>query len=155
MDSAGVDYGVRRIAYSHPQKMVFTELLLTEKNDVKNLLTLSEWLKHQITTTRPELTVIEQAIQGASRNIRTGISMGMVAGALALAAQQVQSSVVFIGPSSWKKAVIGNGHSDKDAVARWLSSKHPTYFEACQRLSKPQDAIDATCMALYGQTRLA
>ena len=155
MNSAGVDYGVRRIAYSHPINMVFEELILTSKDDIENLLILSDWLKHQITATRPELTVIEQAIQGASRNIRTGISMGMVAGALALTAQQVQSSVVFIGPSSWKKAVVGNGHSDKEAVARWLSSKHPSYYEACQRLKKPQDAIDATCLALYGQTRLA
>jgi len=155
MDSAGVDYGVRRIAYAHPNKMVFAELLLTEKNDVKNLLTLSEWLKNQITATRPELIVIEQAIQGASRNIRTGISMGMVSGALALTAQQVESDVVFIGPSSWKKAVIGHGHSDKEAIAKWLSAKYPKYYERCKQLKQPQDAIDATCMALYGQTRLA
>lgn len=135
--------------------MVFDELILTSKDDVKNLVILSDWLKHQITATRPELTVIEQAIQGASRNIRTGISMGMVAGALALTAQQVESIVVFIGPSSWKKAVIGNGHADKETVARWLSSKHPSYFNACQRFKKPQDVMDATCLALYGSQRLA
>lgn len=155
MNSAGVDYGVRRIAYAYPKNMVFDELLLTETNDVKNLLTMAEWLKNQITATRPELVVIEQAIQGASRNIRTGISMGMVAGALALAAQQVESNVVFIGPSSWKKAVIGNGHSDKEKVAQWLSANHPEYYSKCQQLRKPQDAIDATCLALSAQNRLA
>lgn len=155
MDSAGVDYGVRRIAFSHPSHMIFDELILTSKDDVKNLVILSDWLTETMWATCPELTVIEQAIQGASRNIRTGISMGMVAGALAVAAQRVHSEVVFIGPSSWKKAVIGNGHSDKEAIAKWLSSKHPHYYEACQQLTKPQDAIDATCMALYGQTRLA
>jgi len=155
MNSAGVDYGVRRIAFAHPNHMVFDELILTSKDDIKNLVTMSEWLKTKITATRPELVVIEQPIQGVSRNVRTGISLGMVAGALALASQQVDSEVTFIGPSSWKKAVLGYGNADKQAVERWLASKHPRYYECCQKCKKPQDVIDSTCLALYGQKVLA
>ena len=154
MDSAGVDYGVRRIAYSQPKKGIFDELILTDKDDIKSLNTLSEWLKSHIEAGRPELVVVEQSIQGASRNIRTGISMAMVAGALSLTVQQVGLKVILVGPSSWKKAVIGYGNADKDAVTRWLSTRHPKYYEQCQRFKKPQDVTDATCLALYAETIL-
>jgi len=155
MNSAGVDYGVRRIAYAHPHVNVFEELILPSGDDLTNIYRMATWLKEQITKTRPELTVIEQPIQGVSRNVRTGLSLGMVAGALSYVAQDVGSKVVTIGPSSWKKAVIGNGHADKQAVAKWLETRHPSYYEYCLKHKKPQDIIDSTCLALYGEARLA
>jgi hypothetical protein len=155
MNSAGIDYGVRRIAYALPSKNIFEELLLKSKDDIANLVVMSDWTREIVQRTRPELTVIEQPIQGASRNIRTGISLGMVAGALAVATQQAKSPVVMINPSTWKKEVIGNGRADKQAITEWLKRQHPQYQQQCELLKSQQDGTDATCMAIYGNKRLA
>jgi Holliday junction resolvasome RuvABC endonuclease subunit len=50
--------------------------------------------------------------------------------------------------SSWKKAVVGRGNADKGQVAESLRLRWPTLFSATEG---NQDAIDASCIALYGR----
>lgn len=155
MAVAGVDYGVRRIAYSHPDANHFDELIIKHKDDNLALLEMSNWLSKKIKATRPELVVIEHPIQGASRNVRTAMSMSMVAGALVVASLKLKKKTEMVWPSTWKKDVLGHGYADKETISEWLARRHPEYYETCSSFSKPQDVIDATCIALYGKKGLA
>jgi len=155
MKTAGVDYGVRRVAYACPDSNVFSEYIHPGKDDMDSMNDMSYWLYGVIKDTSPELVVIEHPIQGSSRNVKTGISLAMVAGAFAVTTLRAGSKMEMAWPSTWKKTVIGYGNANKEDIDRWLSVRHPEYHKSCLERKKPQDVIDATCMAIYAKTRLA
>ena len=153
--AAGIDYGVRRVAIAIPDINVFDELLLKNGEDLDNLFAMASWVGEKVLLHKPDLVIVEKQIQGISGNVRTGLSLGMVAGAFAFSVKLLGPDVELIGPSSWKKAVVGRGNADKKAVSEWLESTHPEYFKQCKALTSPQDAIASTCLALYGKKLLA
>jgi Holliday junction resolvasome RuvABC endonuclease subunit len=152
MTIAGVDYGSHRIAYSAPRISAFHELLLKGGDELDDLDTLSAYLFDLVRATQASLVVVEAPIVGISRNIRTGIRLGMVAGALTSSARQAGAQVVLAPPSSWKATTVGHGNAGKTDVSDWLRRRYPDWWDAC---TGSQDLVDATCLALHGETVLA
>jgi Holliday junction resolvasome RuvABC endonuclease subunit len=87
-----------------------------------------------------------------SRNVNTGLSLAMVAGALIVAADEAGARVVLAEPSTWKKQVLGHGGLGKSEIAEWLAREQPVLHAQC---GANQDLVDACCIALFGQTLLA
>ena len=149
---SGVDYGSHRIAYSAPRISAFHELLLKGGDELDDLDTLSAYLFDLVCATQASLVVVEAPIVGISRNIRTGIRLGMVAGALTSSARQAGAQVILAPPSSWKATTVGHGNAGKTDVSDWLRRRYPDWWDAC---IGSQDLVDATCLALHGETVLA
>jgi Holliday junction resolvasome RuvABC endonuclease subunit len=147
----GVDYGVSRIAISGPSHGVFEEYVLKPGDNLGALDVLAEITWNTVTHAHAEVVAIESPIQGMSRNVRVGIQLGMVAGALAVAARQAGADVIFAEPATWKKAVVGFGNANKADVSAFLEGHHPRLYAKCPS----QDMVDATCIALYAERSLA
>ena len=149
--AAGIDYGVSRIAIAIPQTNEYHEYVLSPGDNNKALTVLFEIVQNVLVHTHAEVVAIEAPIQGMSRNVRVGISLAMVAGAISVAAQQCGSHVDIVPPASWKKTVLGVGNANKDQIKSYLEENHKALYSNC--LS--QDMVDATCIALYAQTLVA
>jgi hypothetical protein len=82
-------------------------------------------------------------LPGGKRNIRTAIGQGITAGGvLAL----LPGTCHLIDQSQWKKELIGDGNASKDDIRAWLENSHPALAALCEQ---DQDAVDATCIALW------
>lgn len=159
MITAGIDYGVRRVA------MVFAsgegediyrvhELVLHPKeyptgeaNDGLALATMHRQVFAWCCWYAPDLVVIESPIQGVSVNVKVGLRLAQASGALAVACSRAGSSTLSAGPTEWKKAITGHGNADKGQITEWLRLNRPELSHLCAS----QDAVDAACMALYAQ----
>ena len=140
-----------RIAIACPEVGLWVDLALKDTDQVDALTVLSEALWNALVTSGATHVAIEQPIVGASLNLRVGVSMGMVAGALCITARQAGATVYLPPPATWKKAVTGRGNASKQEVDGWLSVHHPDWHTQCST----QDTIDATCLSLYAQGLLA
>lgn len=152
---AGVDYGTKRIAIAiitsdggYDQHILDISTQTKTDDTVGEISILTAYLETTLQRYKPDLVAIEQPIQGASRNVRVGLLMGMVAGALSVISNYSGADVTIVAPATWKKSVIGRGNADKTDVSRWLELNHPGWFQSCV---KNQDIIDATCIALHAQ----
>ncbi|CAB4194594.1 hypothetical protein UFOVP1264_49 [uncultured Caudovirales phage] len=140
---------------SYPAGGIVRELILKDEDEIECLSKMANWLSEQLKELDGcDLVIVEKPIQGVSRNVRTGLSLGMVAGALAYTSS-LHARVAMAPPTVWKKAVIGRGNADKPYVEQWLKYAKPALYQLCEQLRKPQDGIDATCLALYGEAGLA
>lgn len=144
---AGVDYGTSRVALSIPSLDVFDDIVLKPGDNLGALDVISEVVWNACITYKPDIVAVEAPIVGASRNLRVGVSLGMVAGAICTAVMQSGATAVLAPPATWKKAVVGRGNADKQQISDWLQVHHPVWHARCTS----QDAIDATCLALYAQ----
>lgn len=151
MICAGVDYGVARIAFAVPSRHVFHEITLKPGDNYGNLEVLSEIVWNEVLTTHADVVAVEAPIQGMSRNVRVGISLAMVAGAIVVAARQAGAHVDVVPPASWKKTVIGIGNANKESVSNYLEEHHPQLHSQCGS----QDMVDAVCIAMYAEATLA
>lgn len=149
--AAGIDYGVSRIAIALPTHDVFTEFVLKPGDNLGALTVLSEITWNVVTTCHADVVAIEAPIQGMSRNVRVGISLAMVAGAIAVAAQQAGARVEVVPPASWKKEVLGFGNANKEQVSNYLEEHYAKFYSRCPS----QDMVDAVCIALYAEKVLA
>jgi Holliday junction resolvasome RuvABC endonuclease subunit len=147
----GIDYGTSRIAIAAPSLSEFHEYVLKPGDNLGALDVLAEITWNTVTCTHAEAVAIESPIQGMSRNVRIGIQLGMVAGAVAVAARQAGAEVMFVEPSKWKKAVVGFGNASKADVSAFVEGHHPGLYAQC----KSQDMVDAVCLALYAENVLA
>lgn len=142
----GVDVGMRRLAVACVEAEVYAAVDLGTKpgQRQRELQKLCGWFEEQVP---PEAEVwVETAIGGASGNLQTAIKLAMTVGAL----HGVHRSgpMFTVAPSSWKAAVVGHGHADKDAVRDWVASRLPKSAKACAGV---QDLYDAVCIATFGQ----
>lgn len=151
MICAGVDYGVARIAFAVPSRHVFHEIALKPGDNYGNLEVLSEIVWNEVTTTHADVVAVEAPIQGMSRNVRVGISLAMVAGAIVVAARQAGAHVDVVPPALWKKTVIGIGNANKEVVSNFLEEHHSQLHRQCGS----QDMVDAVCIAMYAEKTLA
>ena len=151
MRALGIDYGSSRIAIVGPSLLVFEEVVLRPGDNFGALDVLAEITWNTVTQTKAKVVAVESPIQGMSRNVRTGIMLAMVAGAVTVAARQAGADVTHVPPASWKKEVIGFGNAKKEQVSEYLADQHPGLFAHCPS----QDLVDAACLGLYAETRLA
>jgi Holliday junction resolvasome RuvABC endonuclease subunit len=151
MIALGIDYGSSRIAIVGPSGLVFEEVVLRPGDSFGALDVLAEITWNTVTLTRAKVVAVESPIQGMSRNVRTGIMLAMVAGAITVAARQAGADVTHVPPASWKKEVVGFGNAKKEQVNSWLEAQHPGLYAHCGS----QDLVDATCLGLYAEARLA
>lgn len=149
--SCGIDFATARIAIACPSLGEFHEVILTPGDNIGALDVLAETTWNVVTTIRAELVVVESPIQGMSRNVRTGIQMAMVAGAIVVAARQAGAEVILAAPAEWKKAVVGFGNANKADVSTFLERHLPGLYTQC----RSQDMVDAVCIALYAEEILA
>ena len=148
--SAGVDYGTARVAFAIPLLGVFDDIVLKPGDNLGSLDVIAEVVWNACVTHKPDIVAVESAIVGASRNLRVGVSLGMVAGAICCAVMQSGATVVLVPPASWKKEVVGRGNADKQQVSDWLEIHHPIWHSRCTS----QDTIDSVCLALYAQGQM-
>lgn len=150
--TVGIDYGVRRCAVVCPQTSSFWDIELPPGDIVSALDAMHDFVFSTISSLdgKPRFVSVEAPIVGLSRNLRTGLHLSMVAGALAVAARQTGAPTEFVEPSTWKKAVVGRGNADKTQVAQWLAQQRPELFKKASN----QDLVDACCIAFYGEQRL-
>lgn len=152
MTAAGVDYGSHRIAYSAPRISAFHEVVLKGGDDLDDLDTMAAYLFDLVATTQASCVAVEAPIVGISRNLRTGIRLGMVAGALVTSVRQAGAHALLVPPASWKAAIVGRGNAGKPDVSQWLRGRYPDWWDSCEG---SQDLVDATCLALFAETRVA
>lgn len=149
--ACGIDYGTSRIAIAAPSLGEFHEYVLKPGDNLGALDVLAEITWNTVSSIHAEAVAIESPIQGISRNVRVGIQLAMVAGAVAVAARQAGADVVFVEPAKWKKAVVGVGNASKADVATFLERDHVGLYSKCES----QDMVDAICIALYAEKVLA
>jgi len=147
---AGVDYGTSRVAFAIPAMGVFEDVVLKPGDNLGALDVISEVVWNACITHKPDLVAVEAPIVGASRNLRVGVSLGMVAGAICSTVMQTDTLVTLVPPASWKKGVVGFGNADKQQVSRWLEVHHPIWHSRCTS----QDTIDSVCLALYAEIQV-
>jgi len=151
MTYAGIDYGTAKVAISIPEAGIFDDIVLQPKDNLESLTVIGDAVWNALKTGEATHVSVESPIIGASRNLRVGVSLGMVAGAICITARQTGASVALAPPATWKKAVTGRGNSNKEEVASWLLLHHPIWYAKCTS----QDAIDATCLALHSKGLMA
>ena len=151
MTALGIDYGSSRIAIVGPSAHVFEEVVGRPGDNIGALDILAETTWNAVTQASAKVVAVESPIQGMSRNVRTGIMLAMVAGAITVAARQAGAEVIHVPPASWKKEVVGFGNAKKEQVSEYLAAQHPGLYANCGS----QDMVDAACLGLYAEARLA
>lgn len=151
----GVDYGIRKVAVACPSSGLFNSVEFTrEKNtyvpedDILALMLLSDWLYSKCWNIKADIVVIESAIQGASRNIRTGLLMSRMQGSLMAEATRLGIETIEVAPAKWKKEIVGKGTASKIEVSTAIKIRYPEYYKHCEG---DQDITDATAISLYGE----
>lgn len=148
-DCVGVDYGLRRLAVVSAFDGVLCDVDVGVRpgscSPLEALHILVDTYCNAMMHRHAAVVAVEAPIVGIRRNVRTGLQMSMVAGAIAASALQGGSSVRLVEPATWKKAVVGSGGATKDDVREYLSQHHPALYQGTQS----QDAVDAACLALY------
>lgn len=150
MTYAGIDYGTSKVAIVVPEAGLWVDIVLRPGNNLEALTVIAEAAFNAVVMSNATNVVVESPIVGASRNMRVGMSLGMVAGALCVAVRQTGAYVTLAAPAEWKKGVTGRGNAKKEEVATWLALHYPKWYANCTS----QDAIDATCLALYSKRLL-
>jgi len=162
----GIDYGSRRIAVASlvdlPDGSLAHRIWVQRYGDDWDTYAVLADVYDLVATRQqafaPLVIAIESPIVGASKNAQTAVKMSMMAGSIAAAAGKGSSGIVLVPPSSWKASVVGRGNAGKHDVAAWLLDNHPHIYEECirERTGKvDQDAVDASCLALYARSALA
>jgi Holliday junction resolvasome RuvABC endonuclease subunit len=142
----GIDLGVRSLYVAHItgksiELFSHHSLRIHQQPRYVELSMLRAWLG-QFSPTGS--WYCEEPPLAGARNLQTFLHLSQTSGVVACS---VPACLVPV--SSWKLGTVGHGNASKDDVARWLRATHPTLFEAC---AGDQNLIDATCIALYGQS---
>ena len=152
MIDVGVDIGVRRIALGLPGWGNSCAVDLGKRIGVRHreLYHLAGWMSQVLPIPGNIHLWVEQPYlsNGPGKNQNTTIKMAELVGAIKAAAEW--GEVTLVGQSTWKAQVCGNGRTEKDEVALWLSANHPDLYAKCVM---DQDRIDAMCIGLYGMMR--
>lgn len=89
---------------------------------------------------------------GPHANVRTGLDLGKLHGALLSSVQTYRLPVFPVNNQHWKKQVIG-GKVDKDRIASYVAETWPVIYSDIQKQHKDiqQDLCDALGIAEYGR----
>jgi len=93
---------------------------------------------------------IESAVVGRG-GVRSTMVQCYTSGAIQGALYEAGIPIQIANVSSWKKLVVGKGNATKEEVSEYLRLRWPAVYK---RAGGNQDAIDAACIAIYGQRLL-
>lgn len=96
-----------------------------------------------------DVVYVEAPVLAGARNIQSTIKVAAAYGAVLAAVNSSHARVVEVPVSLWKVATQGKGNASKDDVSAWLHATHPDHHTEC---GGDQDLMDATCIALYGES---
>jgi Holliday junction resolvasome RuvABC endonuclease subunit len=149
----GIDLGVHKIALAVfvEEKLVSAyahEAPIDLSRDMQ-LLELASFAHDIGTNIGVDSVWIEDVIIGNNRKYSIGLAqtLGAVLADLAHLRLAHGTDVRTVDNTTWKKAIIGNGHADKKAVRDYIDVTHPAYAPLC---GADQDLYDAACVGLYG-----
>lgn len=149
----GCDVAMRRVALACPTtgtvtlwtspvaRMVPVELLCAE---------VARWAATAVDT--GDVVAVELPVVAGMRNLQSTIKVALVTGAVMAGLGSAGAVVHPVAISTWKKEICGHGNLDKAGVASWLHEHHPDLAAICGQVGTfTQDAVDATCIALWAQ----
>lgn len=157
----GVDCGVRKVAIAtievldgapgERSKHTAAAFESSSKNRQEQLLEVAEWTRTLTRVHGSELVYVEEPLVG--RGVRTSLQIAQVVGAVL---SRLPAHAYLVDNNAWKKSVCGKGGLAKSDIALWLKEQHPCYSANCDGVAgHRQDAVDATCIALYGVQQLS
>lgn len=145
MATVGIDLGVRSAHVA-----VIDGALILGKVEVPKSTRWKELRELGIAVAKliepSDMVFIEEPPIAGSRNIRTGLQLAQTCGALLAS---IESPCYLVAVGQWKKDVVGKGNVTKDEVSDYLAGFYSRYFAQCKG---DQNFIDATCIAMYGET---
>lgn len=97
---------------------------------------------------RPDSAFVEAPIVGRG-GVRTTMVQCFTSGAIQGVLHDEGIPTQIANVSSWKKRVVGKGNATKEEVAKHLRLRWPDLFGSAKG---NQDLIDASCIAIYGQS---
>lgn len=97
-----------------------------------------------------DVVYVESPVLAGVRNIQSTIKVAAAYGAVLAAINAAHATAIETPVSLWKVATVGRGNASKLDVSDWLYAQHPDHHRECDG---DQDLIDATCIALFAQTR--
>lgn len=153
----GIDTGSRRLALcwwaeDFQQSPDFSWYESTEQAPDAVLEDLQWWLTDQVKNVVIKAVYLEKVVMPhgtAARSFDTMMAHSMCIGmVLATVGGEL------ITPATWKAAILGHGHADKDDTAAWIEHSAPQVAAIVQAAArtKPRraDLYDAYCIAAYG-----
>ena len=145
----GIDLGVRSLyvaGIDRPFGHLFLLSSFSKRGD--RYQEIWEALKSTKDFHYSDTVYIEEPPMAGSRNVRTFLQLGEMAGAVMA---RCPCPVYLVPVDSWKKSTVGKGGVNKETVALWLKTTHEDYASQC---GGDQNLIDATCIALHGSAVL-
>jgi Holliday junction resolvasome RuvABC endonuclease subunit len=148
MGVIGIDVGIRSFAMVHLSESGFHIPMTYSVPKGSRWYELQSLSNAAITIANDpdDICFIEEPPLAGSRNVRTALQLAQTCGAL-LGVIPVKCYLTSVG--EWKKTVVGKGNATKEEVGEFLNAHFPELYELC---SKDQNLIDATCIALYGDS---
>lgn len=104
-------------------------------------LVIFESIDELIRKFQPNSVIVET--QFVYKNVRTALILGMVKGAVMIAAAKQAIEVAEYSPTQAKIAVSGNGHATKSQVQHMIQ-----YLLGLSQIPEPHDVADALALAL-------
>lgn len=109
--------------------------------------TVTSLMINYINETEQDITVfLESPIVGRG-GVHPTIVQSYVSGAIQSAFAHRNIPLYLVNVGEWKKATVGKGNADKEAVRNWVESASPKLFKMARQ---DQDMIDAIAIARYG-----
>lgn len=89
-----------------------------------------------------EMPVVYPGGRGHSSNVQSFVNGSFQAAAT----KWPHTTVDFVSPAKWKKAVLGKGNLDKPGITAAVESRWPAHYE---HVKLSQDVVDAYCIARF------
>lgn len=157
MIAVGADIKVRQISMSCPELGLVDSIDLGKPSGYREseLHQLADWVRVFYAETRRRARGRETGLWIEKGFVATHKANGGSTIALAEVSTVVRTAAPWdhveqVVPSTWKAAVLGYGHADKEDIQAWLAVTDPELADFCAR----EDETDASCIAMYGTMRL-
>ena len=154
MKVMGIDLGIHKVAYSYWVEDELRETNAQHFDHVYHrhheLYDISDYIACQLVGLWPDIVIFEDVLIGNNRKYSMQLAEtkgAVLAGMGQLSDHNWVGQVIPVNVGTWKKAVIGDGHADKEAVRNYLLSRGSAYYELCDG---DQDQFDAACIGYYG-----
>lgn len=155
--SVGIDLGSKKISWS---VFVGDDLVEVDHLEVPKTYRAKEIGKLLQAIERPligaNVVLIEEPLVG--RAVRSSLLLAQTAGGVLADAYRYcpDAHIDLVDNNTWKKAIVGKGGSDKEAISQWLETEHEDWFTEWCVYDRPkagrtvqQDRVDAICIGLY------
>jgi hypothetical protein len=154
----GIDTGARRLAicelHEDGDPPVFHHYETLETSHADALRDLQWWLARRSRRWYGDTHVYLEKVVKPHGNAERSFD-GIMAHCMTIGMVVSTVGGELITPSTWKAAILGHGHADKDDTELWLEHSAPEVAEVVQacspsRADRRSDLRDAFCIAAYG-----